>query len=688
MHFANGSRVDLSGRSSAFDGVPVSTSGGALAINAPAGSVAVDAGATLDVSAPAAGGQAGRVAIFAPTGTVLLAGALRATAASGQSGGSLVVDSGAALDLAALAANLSAVPNNFSGSLDVRNRYGDQQLAGGAALTSGHIAISTDTGSLTIAGGLDASGASGTTIALAGGSGLNVEPGAQVTAHSTGPVGGLVQLASGNLQIQANGMLAGSNGPVRFDGGSIDTTAASGGTNGTLLVRAQRNGTGTDVLIGGNGQTTVRGTVDVEVEAVKQYVASTVNTTLISQINADNSTLGGSGGANTAQLLSRVGSLLGQPSAALQLRAGVEVDSVGDMTVVGNSTAGGWNLTQFSANGRPIAQPTGAPMNLTLRAQGTLNVAASISDGFVPSGAVPTTSAAAGRIVPGAVVATIGGAFAQSARIRLVGGADGNAADVMKTVASASTGDVNIGAAGKHVLVRGTTGDIAIAAGRDGRHAQSPSCGLHHRNAVQRPRWLRWQQPVRVRLPSRRNGEAVTIPRGRRQCFGGGRSRHCRRLFEHRVTSVCQRMELACTRPGQRQRTAVVVEPVRPVPAGFRNLWRRQRHRHRETRCERRRVLGGKQRLREARCERQPDRRKAVRSGDLDVEAGRDIIGGFVLAGGTTGSVRAGRNLVAGADGFGLQLLYGTRRSESTRKTTSISASPRLSDWSLPPRST
>ena len=467
VHFAAGSTTDLSGRSSLIDGIALSTPGGTLDVQAPAGNVNMDVGSTIDVSAPASGAHAGSVTISAPAGSVALQGSLRASAAPDQVGGSLSVDSNVPIDLAALAATIAATPDNFGASIAVRNRSGDQQLAAGTTLAAQSVSLAADNGTLTIAGTVDANGVSGTQVVLAGGAGLDIDAGAAIAARTTGATGSQVELLSGSLQLGTDGNLASNGAAVNLNGGTIDTTGATAATNGTVLVRAPRfedaNGMPTGVAIGGSGGTTLAGAGQIEIEAVKVYTATAVNQTLIASVTADNQALG----AVSASMLSQVGALIGQPAAAMQLRSGVEIDSTGDLAVVGNPASNGWNLTSFAANGAAQAQASGAPMDLTLRAAGNLAITGSISDGFLPTGAVPTTAAAASKIVPSAVVAQVNGNSLQGANISLVGGADLGAADVLATVASANAGDVTIGAAGKNVLVRSTTGNIAIAAGRD-----------------------------------------------------------------------------------------------------------------------------------------------------------------------------------------------------------------------------
>jgi filamentous hemagglutinin family protein len=472
VHFAAGSSTSLAGITKQMDGVTVTTSGGTLNVASAGGDLRLDAGATLDVSGSA---RAGSLSLSAVQGSMLLNGALLGQSGSGQVGATLALDSLAPVDLNALARTLAAAGgNNFSQSLSVRNRSGDQTLASDVpALVAEHISLSSDSGSLSIAGHLDAGQATDAHVTLAAGQTLTLAEGARITAHSTGSQGAEVALMAGTAQWQADGSMLG-NGQIVLNGGVIDTSAATGGVNGTLLLRAQRGAGNQDVRItklAGSTGTQVLGAERVEVEAVQAYQASSIGAALINRVNADNTAFAGADGQAAAQVGTRIAGMLATTTTApLQLRAGVEIDQTDvaqSLDLTGNAAAGGWNLTRFGADGQALAQLTGAPVNLTLRAAGDLNVQASISDGYTPSGAASTTVAAAQKITPAAVVARVDGQYLQGGRIRLVGGADLGAANPLATVALADAGDVNIGAANKDVLVRSTTGSIQIAAGRD-----------------------------------------------------------------------------------------------------------------------------------------------------------------------------------------------------------------------------
>ena len=655
IHFGAGSLTDVSGRTSTFDGIAVSTPGGNLNLSAPVGNIGMDAGATLSVSA--AGAQAGSIAISAPTGAVALSGNLQGSAPAGQASGSLSVDSLTALDLHVLAATLASQANNFSGNLTLRNRIGDQRLAAGTRLAAQGIDISADAGTLFIDGTLSAAGASSAGVTLAGGAGLNIDAGAVIAAHSRGATGARVQLLGGTSQLQPDGSYAGQPGQIQFNGGVIDTSAAAGGVDGSLLVRAQRGAGGTDLAVGGSGGTTVAGASAIELEAVKQYASPDVDTALMKKVAIDNTLLG----TTSSQVLSRIGSLLGVSSAGVQLRSGVEVDSTGDLTMTGDSVAGGWNLTRFGADGSAQAQASGSAINLTLRAAGNLDIVGSLSDGFIAAGTV-NSAAAAGKITPSAAIAKIGGNFPQGADITLVAGADLGAADAMATINSTTQGDVTIGSDGSNVLVRSTTGDIRIAAGRDVA-LLNPQAVVYTTGTPVDSAALAASGYVGNLLPTAAYVRSGTAPQGPFLSGGGN-------------LSVTAARDIIGADPNSATLQYATDWAWRAMDQklGGQPMWWSRYDRFQQgfatfgggdvsATAQRDIVNGAFSAAGSGYVPRAAD--GSVRSavtyggGSLAVRAGRDVLGGSVLADGTTGAVNAGRDIAIGDAPFALQALYG-----------------------------
>ena len=446
-----GAQINVAGRDVSLGAVTAHTDGGRVDLRTDQGFFVMDRGATVDVSAASGGGDAGALVVSAPTGALTLGGTLLGRAGAGARGGELVLDSAAPLNLGALAASIgSGIPgsgSNFGGAIDVRNRAGNQAVAAGTTLRAQHIAIESDAGTLTIAGTLDATGAQGGSIDLSSGRNLGVAAGANLVARGTeaGADGGRITIGSSSGSVVLN------------RGALLDTGSVDGANDGRVQLRVARTDTGTALAPIG---AMVAGAKAVELEAVQVYEASTIDKSLVTQIAADAVAFGGTDGARAASIKADIAAGDAALAGRLQLRAGAEVRSTGDLVVEGDPSLGGWNLTSFGATGAMAARPGGEPTNVTLRAAGDLLVAASISDGFKTSGG--STAKTAGSIKPGAVVLPGG-----SASIRLVGGADLSAAAPMRTSIDTSTGDVKIGNGSTGVVVRTVSGDIAIAAARD-----------------------------------------------------------------------------------------------------------------------------------------------------------------------------------------------------------------------------
>jgi filamentous hemagglutinin family protein len=684
--FGAGSVTDVSGRSKTFDGVTVTTGGGDVTVAAASGNVTIETNARIDASsrgeasASSVSGRAGSITIAAPLGTVNVKGDLRAVSLQ-QSGGALSIDSQSPINLAALARTIGAEAGNFGDAISVRNRIGDQRLEAGTALTAKRISLSSDEGSLSVAGKLEASSASGPRVVLAAGNTLSVEQGAELLARSNSSVGGEVQLMAGRALLQEDGSFA-RNGQVLLNGGRIDTSAAAVSnamaaeppSDGRLLIRAQRDALDADVRVSRTSNATPESTTktnligvsQVELEAVKQYDATVVDSALINRINTDNLAFAGDDGSQAAAMSQRVQGLFTNSTntpVKLQLRSGVEVISSGDLTVRGSTANNGWNLTRFNADGSPASQASGAPMNLSLRAAGNLNVLASISDGFTPAGnAAPTSAAAASRIVPAAVIAKISGEFAEGARMRMVGGADASAANVMTTKASADDGgDVLVGGANRDVLVRSTTGDIQMAAGRDVKL-------LDHRAAVyttgrpvnERPGYVGDLLATAAYLfdsgskqsPFLRGGGSVDIA-AKRDVVGAGEQGlgqfGTEWLWRARDQGVNLGEPIWWTRydkfkqgfaslgggnvTATAQRNVSNVEVSSSV-SGF------------VARDDAGKSLAAKQ----------------VGGGDVSVRAKADVVGGFAMAGAGDLTVTSGGSISAAADAAALQVVYGNSR--------------------------
>jgi hypothetical protein len=455
VQFGARSQTLLQGRRHEFDGRTVGTAGGDVRVAAQGGDVRMAEGAVVDVSAGAAGAHAGSVGVSAANGAIALDGTLRGTSQRGDGlGATLSLDSAAAADLDQLAARIadgrSATQDNFARRIEVRNREGDQRFSAGSVLSAEQIGIAVDRGALELAGTLDASGVQGGELRAAVGGDLRVAGTAVLRANAGGGAGNLGQ--GGEIALMTSG------GRIAIDAGStLEARDGNGAASGALLLRTPRVGVvtaadaGTEVAVdalAGN----LNGVGRIEVEAVKVYtsaVNTTVNAAFIGTVTQDNAAFAGVDGAQAAAMASRLTQGDAALAARTQLRPGVEVRASGNLTV-----ASDWNLTALDASGNPV-RPSGAPMNLTLRAGGNVTLNNTVSDGFEST-------------TPAAAVSGEGGA------IRVIGGADLAAADLRQTSAldpsaAVVSGNVTLGRNNADVLLRSSTGAVEVAAAGDVR---------------------------------------------------------------------------------------------------------------------------------------------------------------------------------------------------------------------------
>jgi filamentous hemagglutinin family protein len=482
-----GGMVSAAGLGVSFADTSAYGPGGSIGL-AGGNSVTLETAATLDVSAT--GAQAGALSIQAGDGGVTLAGQLdgRAVAAPG---GSLPAQGRFSLDSSYTNGDFGALndllnASHFTESRTFRYRNGDVELNAGDTVTAHEVSITADNGNILVHGGaLDASGAKGGSIELyASQSAPNgrdgrvvLESGALLDAHATQAAtsdagstgnGGRVVIGVGNADGSAPADIAGG-ASMDLAGGTINVAgmSASGGVSrdGTVLLRAPR--VGNDVAIA-RLATGIQGSSNTAIEAYQTYETASISTGADSVTNL-NATQAGkmyrdaeAFAANAAAIATRLGmNHPGGGNRALAVRPGIEVRSSGDLTVSVNEFAAhpaqrGWNLQDWRFEGQPI--------NLSLRAAGTLSILGSISDGF----AKPSTALS----MPDWQLTT-----GPSASYRLVGGADLMSANPLAV--TAGTGGVSFGFADRTptsdapltntdapvALVRTGTGSIDVASG-------------------------------------------------------------------------------------------------------------------------------------------------------------------------------------------------------------------------------
>jgi hypothetical protein len=415
------------------------TPGGSVSI-AAGGNLTLSLGAKLDVSG--AGNAAGGSLAFTAGGTAQLGATLTGTGGNGAPGGRFAVDAVTlATPLDTLAGSLTT--GGFSGAIDVRVRTGD--LSSSVPLSANDITLAADAGRIDVSGAMTAaSGALRGSISLFGGNGVEIHPGAALSADGTGASGrgGTIELTAGRLVADQNGVLdTYSPATLSLDAGSRLSTAGAAG-NGTLLLRAPALIATNDVAITSlaSGLT---GVGQLVVEPVLAFNIS--NTSLFSSARAPTTT----DFANVQQSLSNymtaaapgIGTRLGTNAATtLVIEPGAEVIASGDLLLPGLDLAPTANGSNWRFG------PNATPADLTVRAAGTIEVSGTLTDGFdqqvVGSKAVPVLLASS------------------SSSIRLVAGADLTGANPLDVNANRS-GDLNIDPG---AVVRTGTGELDLVA--------------------------------------------------------------------------------------------------------------------------------------------------------------------------------------------------------------------------------
>ena len=437
-------RLDVGGTAQTFNDLVKTTDAGDITLTADAGRIVLKKSGTLAVAADARGGNAGRLVIDSLGGAAVLDGSLKGDAGKDGTGGSFALDT---LSLASpVAINAELNDGGFTESRDFRVRTGDVVLGGNAVARN--FALSADAGSIRVTGTVDASGATGGTIALSAAGDLVLAPGAELTAagrdFSHAGKGGAITLEAG---AEINGAFDAAATLDLQAGSKIDLSVASandqsavlGRFTGTLHLRAPQNAAGDDLQVAAIGAT-IRDASSIVVEGYRIYDLSdsggTIDATVRNQVKADGITFAGDAGqpatASYTAMLDRVLGGNAGLATVLTIRPGAElINSSGDLTLGTGETSrvsNDWNLDAFRFGPRSV------PGVLTLRAAGDLIFYNALQDGFaitIPNEAYRADLLPFNPLLPG---------NAQSWSYRLVAGADFAAADFHRVQPLSSLG--------------------------------------------------------------------------------------------------------------------------------------------------------------------------------------------------------------------------------------------------------
>ncbi|WKA26114.1 filamentous haemagglutinin family protein [Bradyrhizobium roseum] len=421
-----GALIDVGGFGKQFHDVAEYTDAGRISLTAVGGSVRMAAGAVLDLAAQPGGGGAGTLAINSDGSQLVLDGAIRAQAAAGQRGAAFSLDIAQLPDFAALNQRLNGA--GFSRSRDFRIRSGDVTIDGTTVTDS--FTLAADHGRVTIAGTIDARARYGGAIAIYGGNGLTMTNTAVLRAGATDSVD---NLGSGRVTLGI------SAGTLVVQGGLIDV---AGGEGGKVTLRApvivQPGADTVNVSFAGN----IAGAREILLEGFKRFdladlasnpdfVGVKINGSGQAELDLAATAAGklnvlAEYGAGTLVEFVRdfdisaaygaLGSLAGQSN--FHARPGMELNYAGDIVLKSNWNLGAGTVDQAAAiaagvmaidpllgkayviagqEGRLLRDYTrmvyrtggsilGESGVLTLRAEGSLDLKGSISDGFFQFG--------------------------------------------------------------------------------------------------------------------------------------------------------------------------------------------------------------------------------------------------------------------------------------------------------------
>ena len=381
----DGSRLDAGGTQYA--------AGGGVSLESEQGTVEIAADAGIDVSAGVQG-DAGTLSIAAPAGDVRILGDLYGQA-SGGSVADFTLDNRSIADFAAISNRLTV--GGFSGNIDLRARQGNVAVGSSDSLAASSIKIVADAGDVDVRGTLAVSGANGGgTLEIDAGNDLHLFSGSNLDA-------GVAQSGAGGGKI----LLAAQTGTIRFDADAQMNVGggSGGGNNGTITLRALRDGNGLCMDLNGN----ITGASAFYAEGVSVYDGiTTVNAEFIDTLMAD--------AAAWMEALDFQHRLTGVDAGDLHILPEIEIRSDADLSVQG--------AIDFSRYTDDLPYGT-----LTLRSAGSLAVNKNIIDARTPVLTLREKTAA------------------PSWGLNLVAGADLKSSDILAVNASPATdnGHLTIG---------------------------------------------------------------------------------------------------------------------------------------------------------------------------------------------------------------------------------------------------
>ncbi|MCX7099778.1 MAG: filamentous hemagglutinin family protein [Methylococcales bacterium] len=356
-----GTTINVAGKVTEFASVSQASAAGRVVLASQTGNVNLATGATLNLAgatlADKTVGDAGSLTVNASKGVFNWSGTVNA---GGNAATGAVRAASLAMDVSRLESDFSALNSQvqtagFREAVNLRLRSRDALIAASDKVVAHSFGLSTDQGSVTVNGVIDASAANGGSISLNARNGIILGAGAQLDAHATSDnaTGGSVALNTVHQDDAASGLLN------LAAGGVINVSGGKDGVGGSVHLRTGR---GADNLVNVSAINTRIVGADPQrtnLEATRVYLGN-------SQISKSDIAIWKS---DTDSFMNNATSLSNNSGAVVNLLPGLDIRGQNDLTLVD-----AWDFIDWRYNGLPGF--------LTLTAGNNLNINASITDAF------------------------------------------------------------------------------------------------------------------------------------------------------------------------------------------------------------------------------------------------------------------------------------------------------------------
>lgn len=371
INLASGSRIDVSGQAVTFANLTKYAFAGNVSLTAVQGDINLSSGASIDLAGASAGGQqasnAGILAINTAQGQFYWNGAIDATghvtanSQLNQGQFDLVANTFGGGGFSALNSKLAAA--GFTQTVSLEQLTGNATVAATDIVNAHQFSLLADQGGVTINGLINASGSQAGGVSVYGHNGIVLGATGKIiaTASTVGATGGSVTLDTVHRDNTGSGLL-----DLSQIGGVINVSGGGHGMGGTVHLRTGRNDTLDTVnitaihthIIGADAAHTA-------LEATRVYAGQTV-------IQASDIT---NWQNDTSNFMAVAPALANFSGTVIDLLPGIEIRSTGNLTLASPWDFMGWRYAD--RQGQTIL-----PGFLTLRADGNLNINATLTDAF------------------------------------------------------------------------------------------------------------------------------------------------------------------------------------------------------------------------------------------------------------------------------------------------------------------